>query len=581
MLNYKIELRRRKATINNSLPSHLPPLIKRVYLNRGLCNSEQLERGTKKLFSFRSLYNIDKAVVLIHDMLLNNRKIVIVGDFDADGATSTALVVLALRSMGYKNVQYVIPNRFKDGYGLTEQIVTNLHKNGADMIITVDNGISSHEGITCAKKYNIPVIITDHHLPTDNLPDAQVIINPNISKCSSALCSLAGVGVAFYLMIALRTYLREKGWFSKKCMDPPNLANLLDLVALGTVVDAVPLDLNNRILVWQGLNRIRSGICRPGIIALLELSNCSFDELSTYDLSYVLGPRINAAGRLHDMSKGVALLLTDDLNQARMLSAELDILNQNRKKIETVMQNDAWKLCNILHKEEKNLPPGITVYHPTWHQGVVGIIASRLKERFHRPVVAFAPTGIGDGILKGSGRSVENLHLRDILSHLNMLKPKLMLKFGGHAMAAGLSIKESDYYEFSKHFSKVVEKLFKDKSVSCIVWSDGCLKPSDFSVETADLLQKAGPWGNSFPEPTFDGKFELIKQRLINKKHLHVLLRIFENGPVINGVSFNVDTNYWPNNNINKVELLYRLDITKYRGKRFIQLIIDYLWPIY
>ncbi|MBK4775698.1 single-stranded-DNA-specific exonuclease RecJ [Candidatus Pantoea edessiphila] len=579
MLNYKIILRRRKATVKDSLPTHLPPLIKRIYLNRGVCDPEHLERSIKKLFSFKSLYDIDKAVVILHTMLVHNRKIIVVGDFDTDGATSTALTVLALRSMGSKNVEYLIPNRFKDGYGLSEQIVTHLHNVGADMILTVDNGISSHEGVKCAKKYNIPVIITDHHLPADQLPDAEAIINPNITRCSS-LCSLAGVGVAFYLMIALRTYLRKQGWFNGKWSEP-NLANLLDLVALGTIADVVPLDINNRILVWQGLIRIRSGICRPGIIALLELANRSFNDLSTDDLSYVLGPRLNAAGRLNDMTKGVALLLTDDLNQARVLSNELDLLNQTRKKIENIMQNEAWRLCNILKQKENNLPLGITVYHPKWHQGVVGIVASRLKERFRRPVIAFAPTGIGDGVLKGSGRSVENLHLRDILSHLNMLNPKLMIKFGGHSMAAGLSIKESDYDEFSQQFSIVVKKLFEDKLISYIVWSDGCLQPTDFSIQTAYLLREAGPWGTSFPEPTFDGKFELIRQRLINKRHLHVLLRTIDVGTVIDGMLFNVDTDHWPNNNINKVELVYRLDIKKYRSKHSVQLIIEYLWPLY
>ncbi|PPI87778.1 single-stranded-DNA-specific exonuclease RecJ [Candidatus Pantoea edessiphila] len=580
MLNYKIELRRRKITVKDSLPTDLAPLIKRLYLNRGLCYPEHLERSTKYLSSFRSLSGIDKAVLILYNMLTKDRKIIVVGDFDADGATSTALTVLALKSMGSKNIQYLIPNRFEDGYGLSEKMVKHLYMIGAEMILTVDNGISSHEGIKCARNYGIPVIITDHHLPPENLPDASVIINPNISNCSSQLCSLAGVGVAFYLMIALRTYLRDKKWFKQQNIVEPNLAILLDLVAIGTIVDVVPLDINNRILVWQGLKRIRSGMCRPGITALLEKSKCNRKDLSTDDISYVLGPRLNAAGRLNDMSIGVALLLTDNLMQARILANELDKLNQNRKKIEKVMQNDALKLCNTLQQKDNNLPLGLTVYHPKWHQGIVGIVASRLKERFHRPVIAFAPTGIGDGILKGSGRSIENFHLRNILAHLNLLQPQLIIKFGGHAMAAGLSIKESHYEEFSQHFSNIVQKSFKDNIISDIVWSDGSLEPSDFSVKTVNLLREAGPWGSSFPEPTFDGKFELIQQRLINKKHLHVLLRIVNNGPLINGILFNVDTKSWPNKNINKVELVYRLDINKYSNKHFVQLLIECLWPI-
>ncbi|PPI88445.1 single-stranded-DNA-specific exonuclease RecJ [Candidatus Pantoea edessiphila] len=579
MLNYKIELRHRKIVVKDNLPIDLPPLIKRLYLNRGLCDAEKLERSANKLLSFKTLHNIDKAVTIIYNMLINKRKIIVVGDFDADGATSTALTVLALKSMGGKNIQYLIPNRFEDGYGLSTKIVKHLHMIGAEMILTVDNGISSHEGISCAKKYGIPVIITDHHLPSNDLPEAEAIINPNISNMSFALSSLAGVGVAFYLMVALRTYLREKGWFNKICIEP-NLANLLDLVALGTIVDVVPLDINNRILVWQGLNRIRAGICRPGIIALLEIANRQLKDLSTDDLSYVLGPRLNAAGRLNDMSKGVALLLTHDLNHARILANELDRLNQSRKKIEQVMHNEALKLCNILQQKENNLPLGITVYHPEWHQGVIGIVASRLKERFHRPVIAFAPTGIGDGILKGSGRSIENLHLRNILEHLNTVKPNLIIKFGGHAMAAGLSIKEIHYKEFSQYFSNLVKELFKNDIISDIIWSDGSLQPSEFSIQTADLLREAGPWGVSFPQPTFDGEFELVKQRLINKRHLHVLVKVFDNGPLVDGVLFNVDTNHWPNTKISKVGLLYRLDVKIYRGKRFVQLIIEYLWPL-
>lgn len=578
MVKHEVELRRREAVADlPGLSADLPPLLRRLYLQRGVTNAAELERGAKNLLPFSALSGIDKAVNLLHQALLDGRCIMVVGDFDADGATSTALTVLALRSMGCSNVQYLVPNRFEDGYGLSPEVVEQARARGAEMILTVDNGISSHAGVALAHQHGIAVLVTDHHLPGETLPDADAIVNPNLPDCHFPSRSLAGVGVAFYLMMALRAHLRTQGWFGVTRSEP-NLADLLDLVALGTVADVVPLDANNRILVWQGLSRIRAGKCRPGIKALLEIGNRDARQLAASDLGFALGPRLNAAGRLDDMSVGVALLLTDDLSQSRMLASELDALNQMRKEIEQGMQSEALALCQKLENEQTDLPLGLAFYHPEWHQGVVGILASRLKERFHRPVIAFAPAG--DGMLKGSGRSIAGLHLRDALERLDTLYPGLMQKFGGHAMAAGLSLEEARYDEFRQRFADLVGEWLAGEALQGVIWSDGALQPAEFSLQTAEVLRDAGPWGQSFPEPAFDGRFRLLQQRLVGERHLKVMVEPLEGGPLIDGIAFNVDTTLWPDSSVRQVELAYRLDINEYRGNRSVQLIIEHLWPL-
>ncbi|MDT0175832.1 single-stranded-DNA-specific exonuclease RecJ [Enterobacter sp. BRE11] len=572
-----VELRRREIGVEDALPADLPPLLKRLYLQRGVRSAAELERGVKHLLPFSSLNGLDAAVELLHQALLDGRRIMVVGDFDADGATSTALTVLALRSMGGHNVQYLVPNRFDDGYGLSPEVVEQARARGAQLILTVDNGISSHSGVACAHQYNIPVLVTDHHLPGDTLPEAEAIVNPNLHDCAFPSRALAGVGVAFYLMMALRAHLRKLGWFGATRAEP-NLAELLDLVALGTVADVVPLDVNNRILVWQGLGRIRAGKCRPGIRALLEIANRDARQLVARDLGFALGPRLNAAGRLDDMSVGVSLLLTDDITQARMLANELDALNQTRKEIEQGMQSEALALCMALERQQTELPLGLAFYHPEWHQGVVGILASRLKERFYRPVIAFAPAG--DGTLKGSGRSIPGLHLRDALERLDTLYPGMMLKFGGHAMAAGLSLEETQFEAFRQRFADLLGEWLSEESLQSVIWSDGALQPGEFSLQTAELLREAGPWGQAFPEPAFDGKFKLLQQRLVGERHLKVMLEPLGGGPLIDGIAFNVDTTLWPDNSVRQVELAFKLDINEYRGNRSVQLIIDHLWPL-
>jgi len=560
------------------LPANLPPLLRRLYASRGVSSAGELERSVRAMLPWQQLSGIDKAVALLYRALQEELRIVVVGDFDADGATSTALSVLALRALGCGNVTCLVPNRFDDGYGLSPEVVDQAHARGAQMILTVDNGISSHAGVDRAHELGIPVLVTDHHLPGETLPDAEAIVNPNLRDCTFPSKSLAGVGVAFYLMLALRAHLRDQGWFAARGLAEPNLAELLDLVALGTVADVVPLDANNRILTWQGLSRIRAGKCRPGIKALLEIANRDAQKLAASDLGFALGPRLNAAGRLDDMSVGVALLLCDNVGEARVLASELDALNQTRKEIEQGMQAEALALCEKLERSSETLPGGLAMYHPEWHQGVVGILASRIKERFHRPVIAFAPAG--DGLLKGSGRSIQGLHMRDALERLDTLYPGMMLKFGGHAMAAGLSLEASRFEEFQQRFGDLVTEWLDPALLQGEVVSDGPLSPAEMTLEVAEMLRDAGPWGQMFPEPLFDGRFRLLQQRIVGERHLKVMVEPVGGGPLLDGIAFNVDTTIWPDNGVREVSLAYKLDVNEFRGNRSVQLIIDDIWPI-
>ncbi|EAS7425741.1 single-stranded-DNA-specific exonuclease RecJ [Salmonella enterica] len=572
------QLRRREADETAELPADLPPLLRRLYASRGVRSARELERSVKGMLPWQQLSGIDNAVEILYNAFREGTRIIVVGDFDADGATSTALSVLGMRALGCDNISYLVPNRFEDGYGLSPEVVDQAKARGAQLIVTVDNGISSHAGVAHAKTLGIPVIVTDHHLPGDTLPDAEAIINPNLRDCEFPSKSLAGVGVAFYLMLALRTFLRDKGWFDERNIAPPNLAELLDLLALGTVADVVPLDANNRILTWQGLSRIRAGKCRPGIKALLEISNRDPQQLAASDLGFALGPRLNAAGRLDDMSVGVALLLCDNLGEARVLASELDALNQTRKEIEQGMQAEALILCEKLERSSETLPGGLAMYHPEWHQGVVGILASRIKERFHRPVIAFAPAG--DGTLKGSGRSIQGLHMRDALERLDTLYPDLMIKFGGHAMAAGLSLEEHKFEQFQQRFGELVTEWLDPALLQGEVISDGPLSAAEMSMEVAQLLRDAGPWGQMFPEPLFDGRFRLLQQRLVGERHLKVMVEPVGGGPLLDGIAFNIDTTCWPDNGVREVELAYKLDINEFRGNRSLQIIIDDIWPL-
>ncbi|QEK48937.1 single-stranded-DNA-specific exonuclease RecJ [Proteus mirabilis] len=576
MVTIEPTLRRRVAKAT-ALPESLDPLLRQIYTNRGITSETQLERSLKGLLHYQDLNGIDVAISLLVEALKLQSRIVIVGDFDADGATSTALAIKALRQMGFQQVSYHIPNRFDDGYGLSPQVVHDVAKKGVDLIITVDNGISSFEGVDVAHEYGIRVLVTDHHLPGHALPQADAIINPNLADCAFLSKSLAGVGVTFYLMTALRAELEKQGWFTTQGLARPNMADYLDLVALGTVADVVPLDENNRIFVYEGLRRIRAGRCCAGIKALTEVSRKTLSQLVSSDLGFALGPRLNAAGRLDDMSVGVALLLTNDIGVAREIANELDGLNQTRREIEAGMQEEASTIFRQFITTQDDLPNGLAIYHPQWHQGVVGILASRIKEKLHRPVIAFAPSG--DGLLKGSGRSIHGVHLRDALERLNTLNPGLMVKFGGHAMAAGLSLEEEKFPLFQRHFSALMAELVSAEQLQGVILTDGELSDSQLSLPIAEMLREAGPWGQAFPEPLFDGKFTLLQQRIVGSKHLKMMLQPINSHVMIDAIAFNVDVNIWPDNSIKTVELAYRLDVNEFRGQRNAQLLVEHIWP--
>ncbi|HDY7992138.1 TPA: single-stranded-DNA-specific exonuclease RecJ [Vibrio vulnificus] len=575
-----IEIQRRPEPDLSLLPSSVPDILKRIYLNRGIQDISQLETAVKGLHSYQKLHGIELAVGLLFEAIREQKRIIVVGDFDADGATSSALSVLALRMLGSNNVDYLVPNRFEDGYGLSPEVVEQAIALGAEVIMTVDNGVSSIEGVRYAKEHGLKVLVTDHHLPGQVLPEVDAMVNPNLQTCAFPSKALAGVGVAFYLMMALCVHMRKCGWFAEQGMAEPKLMELVDLVALGTVADVVPLDENNRILVHQGLQRIRAGKARPGIQALIEVAKRDARRLVAADFGFALGPRINAAGRLDDMSFGVELLMCNNIHAARRMAHELDGLNQTRKEIEEGMKQEAMAFCERLQfGENSELPYGLALFQRDWHQGVIGILASRIKEKYHRPVIAFADGG--DGYIKGSCRSIPGLHMRDALDLIDTQNPGLILKFGGHAMAAGLTIKECDFERFSQLFDQLVKRELDEAALKGIVLSDGELKPEEFSMHTAELLRSAGPWGQAFPEPIFDGEFKVLHQKLVGEKHLKLMLEpLFKGHPtniMIDGIAFNVDLRRWPDASVKTVRLAYKLDINEFRNNQSLQLMIKHI----
>ncbi|HDY7908469.1 TPA: single-stranded-DNA-specific exonuclease RecJ [Vibrio vulnificus] len=575
-----IEIQRRPEPDLSLLPDSVPDILKRIYLNRGIQDVSQLETAVKGLHSYQKLHGIELAVELLFEAIREQKRIIVVGDFDADGATSSALSVLALRMLGSNNVDYLVPNRFEDGYGLSPEVVEQAIALGAEVIMTVDNGVSSIEGVRYAKEHGLKVLVTDHHLPGQVLPEVDAMVNPNLQTCAFPSKALAGVGVAFYLMMALCVHMRKCGWFAEQGMAEPKLMELVDLVALGTVADVVPLDENNRILVHQGLQRIRAGKARPGIQALIEVAKRDARRLVAADFGFALGPRINAAGRLDDMSFGVELLMCNNIHAARRMAHELDGLNQTRKEIEEGMKQEAMAFCERLQfGENSELPYGLALFQRDWHQGVIGILASRIKEKYHRPVIAFADGG--DGYIKGSCRSIPGLHMRDALDLIDTQNPGLILKFGGHAMAAGLTIKECDFERFSQLFDQLVKRELDEAALKGIVLSDGELKPEEFSMHTAELLRSAGPWGQAFPEPIFDGEFKVLHQKLVGEKHLKLMLEpLFKGHPtniMIDGIAFNVDLRRWPDASVKTVCLAYKLDINEFRNNQSLQLMIEHI----
>ena len=551
----------------------LPPLLTRLYAARGVQSEAELDKSLARLIPFQQLKGIEAAVDLLVTALEQRQRILIVGDFDADGATASTVGVLGLRLLGAAHVDYLVPNRFEYGYGLTPEIVEVALTREPQLLITVDNGISSVEGVAAARRAGLKVLITDHHLPGDELPLADALVNPNQPGCEFPSKALAGVGVIFYVLMALRARLRSLGWYESK--PQPNIGELLDLVALGSVADVVPLDANNRILVHQGLERIRAGRARPGIKAILEVAKRDAARITSTDLGFIVGPRLNAAGRLDDMSLGIECLLTADANLAREIAAQLDGMNQDRKSIEQGMQREA--LAQLKDLPVESMPFGLCLFDPEWHQGVIGILASRMKERYFRPTIAFADAG--DGLLKGSGRSVQGFHIRDALSVVATQHPNLIAKYGGHAMAAGLTLPQENFALFAEAFDAEVRRQLREEDLTGRMLSDGTLAVEEFHLELARALRHAGPWGQHFPEPLFHGVFQLVEQRVVGERHLKVVLKSECGSVKLDGIAFGIDRDVWPNPTIQWVELAYKLDVNEFRGNETVQLMIAHIEP--
>lgn len=553
----------------------LPPILKRIFLARGLTSSEQLDRSLTKLPSPWLFSNMETMVAHLITALEQQQKICIVADIDADGATSCAVAMKGFRLLGAKNIDFVVPNRFEHAYGLTPEIVELAAQKNAQVIITVDNGISSHEGVIAAKERDMIVLITDHHLPAKTLPLADAIVNPNLLFDGFPSKAVAGVGVIFYVLSALRSRLRERHWFEQQAISEPNLAQLLDFVALGTVADVVALDKVNRTLVHQGLLRIRNGQGHAGILALIDVAGKNAPTLQASDFGFSVAPRLNAAGRIQDMSLGINCLLEDDFATARQMAAHLDSLNTERREIEYTMKQEAMNLLAdtfALNKPHEKW--GVCLFDENWHQGVIGILAARIKDRLHRPVITFAAAG--HDLLKGSGRSIEGVHLRDVLSDIATEQPHLILQFGGHAMAAGLSLHTHNLPLFTIAFDEMVGRRLSQLDLQQKILSDGELTEAELNLEFADLLQSVTTWGQHFPEPIFHGTFEVVQVRILKDSHLKLLVRTNTTGNELEAIAFNVDKpEMWQG--MRRVCLAYKLDINQYRGNRNVQLMVQYL----
>ena len=575
MAGNKLIQRRTLQISADSLPPEMHPVVKRVYQARNVSGHDALDRSLDRLHKPDSLLGIKEAAHLLAETIKDNGRILIVADFDTDGATSCTLAVRALKKMGAAHVHYLVPDRAIHGYGLTPAIVEEAACHSPDLIITVDNGISSVAGVETAKAHGIKVLVTDHHLPGNDLPAADVIVNPNQSGDTSQCKTLAGVGVIFYVMLALRAYLREQKWFEQQSIAEPNLAQWLDLVALGTVADLVPLDENNRRLVAQGLARINHGQCVAGIRALLVEAKRANRTLGASDLGFFVAPRLNAAGRLEDMSVGIECLLTDDEQVARQLASRLDEINHKRREIQQAMQAQALSAMEQLDLEASVLPTGLCLFDERWHQGVVGLVASKLKERYHRPAIAMAPAG--DGELKGSARSISGLHMRDTLDQLATHYPQLLQKFGGHAMAAGLTIRRDDFDAFAAAFDELVAQQLSENDLKEVLLSDGELEADELQLSMAEIIRDAGPWGQGFPEPLFEGTFQVVSRRIVGGKHVKMVLR-HEDGVEVDAIAFNQHEDE-STHKLQQIHVVYRLDINEFRGVRSVQLIVVHMAP--
>ncbi|MBT4160255.1 MAG: single-stranded-DNA-specific exonuclease RecJ [Gammaproteobacteria bacterium] len=556
----------RKRIVRRDCPqilTHESPLLARLFGARGLVSQDELDLSLKGLENPSTLKGVDQAADILVTALEADASVLIVGDFDADGATSCALMVSVLKAFGASQVNYLVPDRFRYGYGLSTEIVEVAASMNPDLLVTVDNGIASCEGVDYANGLGMEVIVTDHHLPGEVLPAAAAIVNPNQPGCGFPDKHLAGVGVAFYLLSVLRSKLRDSGWFDGR--EEPSLANWLDLVALGTVADVVPLSQNNRRLIAEGLKRMRAGRARPGIKALMEVSGIDPGSLVTRDLAFSIAPRVNAAGRLQDMSIGIECLLAEGENSTE-LAQHLDELNGERREIETDMRDQAMQYLTDLSLEDEKAA-GLCLFRENWHEGVVGIIAARIKEKSHRPVIAFARVA-GDE-LKGSGRSVQGFHMRDALDAIATRHPGLLKKFGGHAMAAGLSLAAEDLDRFIAAFNEEVLGQLGEAKIEQVVVTDGELD-EPVTIQLARLLESAAPWGQGFPEPEFDDKFEILEQRIVGGRHLKMLLQPNLGAPV-DAICFNqgglAESRY--------VRCAYRIEVNRFRGMEKPQLVVS------
>ncbi|MES2353610.1 MAG: single-stranded-DNA-specific exonuclease RecJ [Pseudomonadota bacterium] len=563
----------------NLISANIPPVMARLFAARNIDTPVQLSTELTHLIGLDAMQSIDKAAGLLADAISEKQKLLVIADYDADGATACAVAIRGLRAMGAK-VEYLVPNRFEFGYGLTPEIVRLAYERRPDMLITVDNGIASIDGVAEANRLGMRVIVTDHHLPGDALPDAAAIVNPNQLGCQFPSKNLAGVGVIFYVLLALRSELRQRAFFNSEIPRvpfyrttasgnqpaEPNLADLLDIIALGTVADVVKLDDNNRRLVAQGLARIRAGRCCAGIRALLHVAGRPAERVSTYELGFILGPRLNAAGRLDDMSLGIECLITDNEDHALKIATQLDALNRERREIEADMQESALtKLDDIDPRENYTL----AVFEPDWHQGVIGILASRLKDRFHRPVIAFARGS--NGTLKGSGRSIPALHLRDALDLVSKQHPDLIEKFGGHAAAAGLTIPENALPDFTAAFEAVARRLLSPADLTQIIETDGELSIDELNMTLATDIQRV-VWGQGFPAPRFEGVFRIENRRIVGEKHLKLQLKYQSH-------SYNAIIFFEERSPPDQIRAVYRPDINEYNGNSTLQLIIEHWEP--
>ena len=546
----------------SQLDSKLPAFLRDALAARGIDALDDLDLSLNRLHAPDLLPGVDAAADRLAAAVADNERILIAGDFDADGATASALCVSALGAMGARDVDFLVPNRFEYGYGLSPELVEDALARSPQVIVTVDNGVSSVDGVALARSKGVDVVVTDHHLPGDERPDAQAIVHPTLADSAFPSPSLAGVGVAFYVMGAVRRRLRTLGHFESRGIADPNLADWLDLVALGTVADVVPLDRNNRILVHQGLRRIRAGRTRPGIRALVEVSGRAASTLSAKDLGFAIGPRLNAAGRLEDMSIGIRCLLADDYRSARALAERLDEFNRERRDIEAGMVDEATGIMDA----EIGDDVAICVYQQNWHQGVIGIVAGRLRERYHRPAIVFADAGSSSpGELKGSARSIPGLHIRDAIAECATRRPGLVGPFGGHAMAAGMTIRHAHLQRFRHAFNEVVARRVSERDLAGVIVTDGELADADMKIDNARLVAAHGPWGQGFEEPSFHGEFDVVMQRVVGERHLKLALK--QDTRVVDAIAFNTEPT--PGN---RVRAVYRLGINDYGDADTLQL---------